>query len=77
MKRDLAQDLLLRIHPGGEAGELELLRDALERYRPNNLSELYMALRAVAAGAGNSLLEPTRRLADETPERTLHELLAR
>lgn len=74
---DLAQDLLLRIHPSGGRSEQEHLRRALGRYRPVNLSELYMALRATAHGGGKDLLDAARRLADEAPERTLTELLAR
>lgn len=72
----IAQDLLARIHPAAGEPDRELLQRSLERYRPTNLSELHMALRAAADGEPSDLVEAVRRLADEQPERTLGEILA-
>ena len=60
-----------------DVADVERLRGALERYRPRNLSELYMALRAVSAGSRPRVLELVRRQADEHPELGLEEFVGR
>jgi len=70
----LAERLVSRLH-ATDADDVERVRGALERYRPRNLSELYMALRAVSSGSRPRVLELVRRHADEHPEQDLEEFV--
>ena len=77
MSDHLADDLALRIRAPATSDQVQLVRQALERYEPANLSELYMAIRAVAGGGETAFVESLRVHADDSPELTLHAFLAR
>lgn len=77
MSEHLADDLALRIRPPGTSDQVQLVQQALDRYEPANLSELYMAVRAVAGGGETAFVESLRVHADGSPELTLNAFLER